>query len=41
MLFNVPNVVTLSRIVTVLMRGPAVHVFDGTIDPRSVPPRPR
>jgi diaminopimelate epimerase len=26
---------------TVFMRGPAVHVFDGTVDPRAVSPRPR
>jgi diaminopimelate epimerase len=26
---------------TVSMRGPAVHVFDGTLDPRLIQPRPR
>lgn len=26
---------------TVLMRGPAAHVFDGTVDPAAVRPRPR
>jgi diaminopimelate epimerase len=33
-------ITVLSALSNVLMRGPAVHVFDGELDPRSISPRP-
>ena len=33
-------ITVLHKLTNVLMRGPALHVFDGELDPRAVAPRP-